>query len=151
MCICDQVVQLNKEGMNIKMLLGGLFIIELFVVSSKIIMVQSDCLIGVIGVSLVIITYLSCHYIVAVCTSFVFMGNLLMTLFFILQRVQNSMNKIQDQFLVDNFYMTIVIIEAVSIIVDSVSISASFSAYKNFKVAFNQAIYSKLFLTLLHR
>lgn len=146
MCVCDQVTELDKEGVNIKKILGGLFIIELFVVFAKIILVQSDCLIGILGVSLVIITYLSCHYILAVCVTFVFMGNLLMTLFFILQRVQNSMNKLPDQFLADNFYMTILVIEAISIIVDAVIISVAFSAYKNFKNAFNQALYSKLYI-----
>ena len=60
--------------------------------------------------------------------------------FFLLYRVQNQLNDIHDKFLIEGFYISIVVIEVIAITFGVLKIIVTFEAYQNFKRTYLQSI-----------
>lgn len=136
MCICDQVVKLNPEGERLRKLLGILIFADILIILSKLVLFRTDSLTGIISLTLLVVTYLSCHYIISSFLIFVLMYDFVIILFFLLLRVQNSLYNVTDEYLTEKYYISIVVIEVLSLGFDVLKIIVSFEAYQNFRGAY---------------
>lgn len=133
MCICDQVIPLNTEGERLRKILSVFIFIDIFFVLAKLVFLRADSLIGIISLSLLVVTYLSCHYIISSFLIFVLMYDFVIIFFFLLFRIQNSLSDFDDKFLTGRYYITIVIIEVLALGFDVLKIIVSFESYQNFR------------------
>ena len=107
--------------------------IDIFFVLAKLVFLRADSLIGIISLSLLVVTYLSCHYIISSFLIFVLMYDFVIIFFFLLFRIQNSLSDFDDKFLTGRYYITIVIIEVLALGFDVLKIIVSFESYQNFR------------------
>ena len=133
MCICDQVIPLNTEGERLRKILSVFIFIDIIFVLAKLVFLRADSLIGIISLSLLVVTYLSCHYIISSFLIFVLMYDFVIIFFFLLFRIQNSLSDFDDKFLTGRYYITIVIIEVLALGFDVLKIIVSFESYQNFR------------------
>lgn len=133
MCICDQVIPLNAEGERLRKILAVFIFIDIFFVLAKLVFLRADSLIGIISLSLLVVTYLSCHYIISSFLIFVLMYDFIIIFFFLLFRIQNSLSDFDDKFLTGRYYITIVIIEVLALGFDVLKIIVTFESYQNFR------------------
>ena len=140
MCICDQVIVLDSEGSRLKRLLGVLIFIDIVIVLSKLVFLRVNSLVALVSLVLLVVTYLSCHYIISSILMFVLMYEFGIIALFLLYRVQNSLYEIHDKFLVEGFYISIVIIEVIAITFSVLKIIVTFEAYQNFKRTYLQSV-----------
>lgn len=140
MCNCEQVVVLDNEGSRLKRLLGVLIFIDIVIVLAKLVFLRVNSLVALVSLVLLVVTYLSCHYIIASILMFVLMYECGIIAFFLLYRVQNSLNDIHDKFLIEGFYISIVVIEVIAITFSVLKIIVTFEAYQNFKRTYLQSI-----------
>ena len=133
MFLLEQKVPLNNEGLQKKKLLGILIMVDILFILAKIMFMQIDSIISIIGLGLMILSYLTCHYQAVTLLIFVLIFDFCMTVIFIMFRIQNSLTNVHDKFLEQHYYIIIVVIQVLSLGFQLYATTLCFEIYQVFK------------------
>ena len=137
---CKRAIVLTPKGEKYHNILVLCFFIDLLFLFIRIICGRNDGIFStVLELLIFIMTFLTCHYIVAGFLVFFTLFDIFFIILFLGQRLQNKMQKVTDTFLEKKIHKIGLFIEICFLIFLLLLIYFAFKAYKEFKaIAFGQ-------------
>ena len=137
---CKRAIVLTPKGEKYHNILVLCFFIDLLFLFIRIICGRNDGIFStVLELLIFIMTFLTCHYIVAGFLVFFTLFDIFFTILFLGQRLQNKIQNVNDTFLEKKIHKIGVFIEICFLIFLIILIYVAFKSYKEFKaIAFGQ-------------
>lgn len=148
MCNCNPVIPLSEKAKSLVQCLKILFLILLAMIIIQIVIQNlSNGISSIISLMLLMATFLTCHFLFAGIFIFFEMFQIVYGLFFVGLRIQNKIMGFQDRYSTsDGLFITVIVIEILTIIYNVILIYYAFQAYKEFKALYLHRGYCKFIM-----
>ena len=133
--MCQPIIHLNQEGHRLTKIMKILFFIYLFIIVGKIILKDyKGALTDFLCILILLTTFMCCHFILAAFLIFMVILSLFYSIIFLGLRVQNKLANLNDVYLKDDVsYVSVIVIQGLSLIFYIFLIYYSFQSYKEYK------------------